>query len=547
MDHRVSKDMISSGMTPSGEKTQADLGKTQYGSAPSPNRLMDAYHSMYQDQKEETLNEKMGDMADFASRNIKGARGAAKAPTPTPKPSRAPNPKTEVFRGNVVNSKTGEPIRKASMIDTVRDRRGKIEDKEGITARREKVQGIMNKYGESVDLLAAYQSIYADTFEEGKIPAGLQAYLDKKKGKKKDDDDNGDEKKGKKSKGGKPDFLDLDKDGDKKESMKKASKEKKESVDLLAAYRAVYEHHKKDEDGNTIPHDDNVEEGVATIAGGAYGAKKDGIKGAIVGGTAGAMLDSMNKPKKVKIKVRTNEEVQQVDEVLGLAAGALGAMKGIAAGKAAGALAGKAAMRTAVKSGLTKTATGKAAAKMGAKAAALKTGVPAAVSKGAMGALNYGTAGSIAGSAIGSGVNAVKNFISTPIQKKQNTTGTVSAGVDLFDIVKGRLLDEGLNEKEVVEIMTSLTLEEINEVIQLDEITGSLLMKASKAADKARGVAAAAGNKALATKKAAQSSKFYKAGAKKNIASIDYSKPLNPQRTDYPMGKGANYQEKPKK
>ena len=42
MDHRVSKDMISSGMPPSGEKTQADLGKTQYGSAPSPNRLMDA-------------------------------------------------------------------------------------------------------------------------------------------------------------------------------------------------------------------------------------------------------------------------------------------------------------------------------------------------------------------------------------------------------------------------------------------------------------------------------------------------------------------------
>ena len=91
MDHRVSKDMISSGMTPSGEKTQADLGKTQYGSAPSPNTLMDAYHSMYQNQKEETLDEKMGDAADFASRNIKGARGAAKAPTPPA--AKAPTPK----------------------------------------------------------------------------------------------------------------------------------------------------------------------------------------------------------------------------------------------------------------------------------------------------------------------------------------------------------------------------------------------------------------------------------------------------------------------
>ena len=64
----------------------------------------------------------------------------------------------------------------------------------------------------------AYQSI-----QEGKVNAGLQAYLDKKKGKK----ENGEEKEeenGKESKGSKPDFLDLDKDGDKKEPMKKAAK-----------------------------------------------------------------------------------------------------------------------------------------------------------------------------------------------------------------------------------------------------------------------------------------------------------------------------------
>ena len=48
MDHRISKDMISSGMIPSGEKTQADLGRTQYGSAPSPSSLMDAYKSIYE-------------------------------------------------------------------------------------------------------------------------------------------------------------------------------------------------------------------------------------------------------------------------------------------------------------------------------------------------------------------------------------------------------------------------------------------------------------------------------------------------------------------
>ena len=72
----------------------------------------------------------------------------------------------------------------------------------------------------------AYQSI-----QEGKVNAGLQAYLDKKKGKK----SNGDDKKemngngngnGKASKGSKPDFLDLDKDGNKTEPMKSAAKSK---------------------------------------------------------------------------------------------------------------------------------------------------------------------------------------------------------------------------------------------------------------------------------------------------------------------------------
>ena len=48
MDHRVSKDMISSGMKPSGEKTQADLGRILDGSAPSPSSLMDAYKAIYE-------------------------------------------------------------------------------------------------------------------------------------------------------------------------------------------------------------------------------------------------------------------------------------------------------------------------------------------------------------------------------------------------------------------------------------------------------------------------------------------------------------------
>jgi len=78
-----------------------------------------------------------------------------------------------------------------------------------------------------------------DRLTEGKIPAGLQAYLDKKKGKKgngdkKEDHGNGNGKdhdngngNGNGKKGSKPDFIDIDKDGDKKEPMKKAAKEAK--------------------------------------------------------------------------------------------------------------------------------------------------------------------------------------------------------------------------------------------------------------------------------------------------------------------------------
>ena len=57
------------------------------------------------------------------------------------------------------------------------------------------------------------------TLEKKKLPAGLKAYLDKKK-------KGGAAKTTAKGKV-KPDFLDLDKDGDKKESMKKAAKEAK--------------------------------------------------------------------------------------------------------------------------------------------------------------------------------------------------------------------------------------------------------------------------------------------------------------------------------
>ena len=207
MDNRIANDMISSGMIPSGEKKKEDLNRTQYGSAPSPSKLMDAYKSMY-DKKEEVINEmKMGDVsgsADFASRNIKGAKGAAPAPKPTPKTETTAadrpisNYSKDVMKKGFAKSydKVGPKTQSDDMLDKVRDRRVEKTVNRDKDVRRARASYIMTKYGESVDLLAAYRSVYEhhkkdadgntiphedEEVNEGKIPAGLQAYLDKKK------------------------------------------------------------------------------------------------------------------------------------------------------------------------------------------------------------------------------------------------------------------------------------------------------------------------------------------------------------------------------
>ena len=101
MDHKISKDMISSGMIPSGEKSQADLGRTQYGSAPSPSSLMDAYRSIYEhhqkdadgkviEHEEEEIKEMLG--SGGASTKIKMGQDAPKPDKSSPKPPKPPKP-----------------------------------------------------------------------------------------------------------------------------------------------------------------------------------------------------------------------------------------------------------------------------------------------------------------------------------------------------------------------------------------------------------------------------------------------------------------------
>ena len=189
---------------------------------------------------------------------------------------------------------------------------------------------------------------------------------------------------------------------------------------LMDAYKSMYEHHKKDADGNTIPHE--------------------------------------------------GEEINEI-----VVSGTLAALGGLAAKAGAGLAA-------------------KTAAAGGAKALA---------GKAAMGVAKQAA------------VDKAVSTVAGGMKKKE----PIAAGADLFDIVKGRLLDEGLTEEESLDVMLTLTLDEINEVIKLDEVSSELLMKAAKGAEVARGKAASAGDKAGAIKKMKQGEKFYKGAVEKRKAS----------------------------
>jgi len=310
MDHRVSKDMISSGMTPSGERSQSDLGKSQYGSAPSPNRLMDAYHSMYQDQKQENL-------------------------------------------------------------------------------------------------------------DEGKIPAGLQAYLDKKKGKKKDDD--GDEKKDKKDK-----------------------KDMKEGAGLYANIHA-----KRKRGGKMRKRGAKGAPSSQDFANAAKTAKEDvDMFDAILNHYVNEGYD-----EKDVIQAMSSLTEEQLQENPLLALGP--------ALKAVTSIAGKGALKKGA-AFLAKQGAGREGLKN--VATAFKNPTMSNIGKAAgnvgSGAINVKFKTDVAKSMLPGGGGGSQSQSSNETNKTGKRTAQY-ASTDLFDIVKGQLLDEGLSEEEIKDIMLELTPEEI--------------------------------------------------------------------------------------
>jgi len=393
MDHKVSKDMISSGMIPSGEKTQADLGRTQYGSAPSPSKLMDAYKSMYE--KNEVINEHHKKDAD----------------------------------GNTIPHE-GEEL------------------------------------------------------NEGKIPAGLQAYLDKKKGKKED---------------------------------KKEVKEETDLFDVISTHFINEGYEEKD-----------VYKAMASL---------------------------------------TEDQLQNLDEALPAIGAALAAIPAIAGKLATGAaVAGKTAVAAGTKGLMAAGKAGLGAAKGAMKgvvsaakpvtqgiskvASKATTGVKDMVGKGATQvkkvvnpqpankqlSLDLGKAGksSPTGSS-NTGQNKVVDFLKregemklrqelTKDREVQGTNKTslasaqktnVAASADLFDIVKGRLLDEGLSEEEIKDIMLTLTPDEI-----MEELSDTV--KRNDALNRERAMKAAQERKVPENVRAAQK-RQYTAGGPKDTGENKYT------------------------
>ena len=353
MDHRISKDMISSGLTPSGEKNQADLGKTQYGSAPSPSRLMDAYKSMY-NKKDEVINEHHKKDAD----------------------------------GNTIPHE-GEEL------------------------------------------------------NEGKIPAGLQAYLDKKKGKKED---------------------------------KKEVKEDFDLFDILLG-KLIEEGYSEKESYEIMANltDEQLEE----------------INEAVVTGTLATLAGAAG----VLGKLLAGGAAKAAVAGKGLAAAAKGgamAVKGAATGAAKGAVsAGKGVM----------TGTKNLASKALTKVQNIAKPTPKVTSSG-----GDIVQGSDSGNKIKKFLKREgENVVRQELLKDRRGTGTnktnkagfataektgIAASADLFDIVKGQLLDEGLSEEEIRDIMLTLTPEEI-----MNEMAVNPNIAAMDAKNKADMIARAQANK----------------------------------------------------
>ena len=418
MDHKVSKDMISSGMIPSGEKTQADLGRTQYGSAPSPSSLMDAYKSIYEHhQKDKDGNtipheEEQVDeaIAGLAARGLMGAaRGARVA--------------------------------------------GKLAAQGAVRARQIQASGGFRKVAGAAAQKAAQSKVGQSVVKAGQ---GIKKTV------------------------GAPGFkgaLAGGAIGGAVGASMMSGGKKKESGGGSGIVRPgpkFNTYSQYDMNFDYTPEGDLISEDLF-----------DELKSALI-------EEGCDEKNVMKIMASVtpdyfNEIIQEenIDEVVvtGSVLAGLAAKKLLAGAiaKKVGAVALKKGLGAAVKTG-TKLGS-KYIAQKGGKMAAMKA-VSGEAGKGLMKGAGKALSSPVGSQAamIGgmSAMNRPPSMPTMPAQQRAASAGRRTAGglrmdLDLFDVVKGKLLDEGLTEEECTEVMTTLTLDEIQEnlgKITLGQIAG---------------------------------------------------------------------------
>ena len=431
MDHKVSKDMISSGMIPSGEKTQADLGKIQYGSAPSPSSLMDAYKSIYEHHQKDKDGNTIPHEGEELNENLAGlaAKGLQMA-------SRGARQVGKMAAQGSIKAKQLQA--QGGVKKAVGDKLQSAKKKLALTSGQKQAllgRTTAGKITRGVGALAAANIAGRMSGGGGDKPSGLRGY-----------DGYGNLQNFHYVPDG--DNLSEDLFDALKSALIEEGCDEKNAMKIMASVTPDY--------FNEIIEEENLDEvvftGSAMLAG--LAAKKLLGAAAFKGLKAGATMLA----KKAAVKTMGMGARPVLKTI---------AKKGVGAGmdKAAG---------TAIKGGL-----------KGMAKNPVNTAMVATMAPGMMG-----------------GGGAQPQAAQRLATSGKRTAGMQRMDLDLFDVVKGQLLDEGLTEEECSDVMTTLTLEEINETLQLDEIN-------------IRGAAAKAG--------------MAKAKPKGN----------------YPAGKGANYREKP--
>ena len=435
MDHKVSKDMISSGMIPSGEKTQADLGRTQYGSAPSPSSLMDAYKSMYE-KKEEVINEhhqkdKDGNTIPHEEEQVDEALAGLAA------------------RGLMAGARGARVAGKLAAQGAVRARQ--MQASGGF---RKAAGAVAQKAGQAAKGVLSKPGVKAGLVSGGLAGAATGAMVAGAMGGKKKESGGGIVRPRNVQGYSQYDMnFDYTPEGDVisedlfdalKSALIEEGCDEKNVMKIMASVTPDY--------FNEIIQEENIDEAIVTGTVLAGLAAKKLLAGALV--KKGAALAAKSIAKK------------------GLMGAAKAGSKAFGAGLKRGAMtAGKTAGKSITSSG------GKVIG--GAGKVKQATGLAGAGQRVGQGARALGATAK--NNPMMTGLTAVqvapmaKNMITggpkmptMPAQQRAASAGRRTAGglrmdLDLFDVVKGKLLDEGLTEEECTEVMTTLTLDEIQE------------------------------------------------------------------------------------